>query len=38
MVYYFTSSITAPPATLYVGKDKFESPFLPSPNPTTSPS
>ena len=24
MVYYFTSSTTDPPATIYVGKDKFE--------------
>jgi len=38
MVYYFTSSITDPPTTIYVGKDKFESPFLPSPRPTIPPS
>ncbi|KAL8969177.1 MAG: hypothetical protein Q9197_004485, partial [Variospora fuerteventurae] len=25
MVYYFTSNIVEPAATLYVGKDKFES-------------
>lgn len=25
MVYYFTSNVIDPPATLYVGKDKFES-------------
>ncbi|MCJ1231916.1 hypothetical protein MMC12_008595 [Toensbergia leucococca] len=24
MVYYFTSTVTDPPATIYVGKDKFE--------------
>ncbi|MCJ1299370.1 hypothetical protein MMC08_002162 [Hypocenomyce scalaris] len=24
MVYYFTSNVTTPPATIYVGKDKFE--------------
>ena len=28
MVYYFTSNGTEPPATIYVGKDKFESPLL----------
>lgn len=27
MVYYFTSNVIDPPATIYVGKDKFESPF-----------
>lgn len=32
MVYYFTSTITDPPATIYVGKDKFESPSLPTPH------
>lgn len=25
MVYYFTSKLTSPSATIYVGKDKFES-------------
>ena len=25
MVYYFTSNVVDPPATIYVGKDKFES-------------
>ena len=25
MVYYFVSNVTDPPATIYVGKDKFES-------------
>jgi hypothetical protein len=25
MVYYFTSNVVTPPATIYVGKDKFES-------------
>ncbi|KAF6227736.1 hypothetical protein HO173_012066 [Letharia columbiana] len=24
MVYYFTSNVIDPPATIYVGKDKFE--------------
>lgn len=28
MVYYFTSNVVDPPATIYVGKDKFESLFL----------
>lgn len=26
MVYFFTSNVVDPPATIYVGKDKFESP------------
>lgn len=30
MVYYFTSNVVDPPATIYVGKDKFESLLLPS--------
>lgn len=25
MVYYFTSNVVNPPATIYVGKDKYES-------------
>ena len=25
MVYYYTSNVVDPPATIYVGKDKFES-------------
>lgn len=25
MVYYFTSNVVSPPATIYVGKDKYES-------------
>lgn len=29
MVYYFTSNVIDPPATIYVGKDKFESPSPP---------
>lgn len=28
MVYYFTSNVVDPPATIYVGKDKFESLLL----------
>ena len=35
MVYYFTSNVVDPPATIYVGKDKFESPLFPLP-PTVS--
>lgn len=30
MVYYFNSNVIDPPATIYVGKDKFESPSLPA--------
>lgn len=29
MVYYFTSNVVDPPATIYVGKDKFESLLFP---------
>lgn len=32
MVYYFTSNVIDPPATIYVGKDKFESPLSPPSN------
>lgn len=35
MVYYFVSNVTDPPATIYVGKDKFEST---GPHPTNPPS
>lgn len=38
MVYFFTSNVIDPPATIYVGKDKFESPFSPSPTPHSLPS
>ena len=31
MVYYFTSNVIDPPATIYVGKDKFESRFSLAP-------
>ena len=31
MVYYFTSNVVDPPATLYMGKNKVESPFHPPP-------
>jgi len=30
MVYYFTSIVVSPPAAIYVGKDKFESLYIPS--------
>ena len=30
MVYYFKSTVIDPAATIYVGKDKFESPSCPS--------
>jgi hypothetical protein len=32
MVYYFISSVISPSATIYVGKDKFESEPLQTPN------
>ena len=28
MVYNFTSNVVTPPATIYVGKDKFESMYI----------
>lgn len=37
MVYYFTSNVVDPPATIYVGKDKFESPLVPPPASSLSP-
>lgn len=37
MVYYFVSNVTSPPATIYVGKDKFESSPPPPPPGFTNP-
>lgn len=33
MVYYFNSTVSDPPSTIYVGKDKFESMLSFSPCP-----